>query len=468
MDGDAILPQLAGDDRFAGDRFCLRRPYSLQSARLRRSRVFQPFVPMPTFDPTHIRARFPALAERDEHGQPLIFFDGPGGTQVLQSVIDAMSDYLVRRNANVHAPFLTSRRTDETLTAAHQALADFLNAPSPDEIVFGPNMTTLTFALSRALGRLWQPGDEVIVTRLDHDANVAPWLALQERGIVIRWWDIEPTDCTLPLSQLEELLSPRTRLVAVGGASNAVGTVNPIAAVVERAHAVGAWVFVDAVHLAPHFPIDVQALGCDFLACSAYKFYGPHVGILWGRYELLDRIPAYKVRPAEDHPPGKWMTGTQNHEGLAGTTAAIAYLAWLGETFGHDYVKQFPHLSGRRLALKTGLAVIGAYERELFRHLLEGLRTIPGLTLYGIGEPTRLHERAPTAAIRLACLSPQEASARLAAHGIATYAGHFYAVHLIERLGLSEHGGVLRVGLSHYNTHAEVDRLLELLEDWSF
>jgi cysteine desulfurase family protein (TIGR01976 family) len=267
---------------------------------------------------------------------------------------------------------------------------------------------------------------------------------------------------------LDELLSPRTRLIAVGGASNAVGTVNPIPAVVERAHAVGAWVFVDAVHLAPHFPIDVQALGCDFLACSAYKFYGPHVGVLWGRYELLDRIPAYKVRPAEDHPPGKWMTGTQNHEGLAGTTAAIAYLAWLGETFGQDYVKQFPHLRGRRLALKTGLAVICAYERELFRYLLEGLQAIPGLTLYGITEPTRLHERAPTAAIRLAHLSPQEASARLAAHGIATYAGHFYAVQVIERLGLSERGGVLRVGLSHYNTRHEVDLLLELLDDWSF
>jgi cysteine desulfurase family protein (TIGR01976 family) len=368
----------------------------------------------------------------------------------------------------VHAPFLTSRRTDETLAAAHQALADFLNAPSPDEIVFGPNMTTLTFALSRALGRLWQPGDEVIVTRLDHDANVAPWLALQEQGIVIRWWDFDPTDCTLPLASLDELLSPRTRLIAVGGASNAVGTVNPIPAVVERAHAVGAWVFVDAVHLAPHFPIDVQALGCDFLACSAYKFYGPHVGVLWGRYELLDRIPAYKVRPAEDHPPGKWMTGTQNHEGLAGMTAAIAYLAWLGETFGQDYVKQFPHLRGRRLALKTGLAVICEYERELFRYLLEGLQAIPGLTLYGITEPTRLHERAPTAAIRLAHLSPQEASARLAAHGIATYAGHFYAVQVIERLGLSERGGVLRVGLSHYNTRHEVDLLLELLDDWSF
>lgn len=417
------------------------------------------------FDPTHIRPLFPALAETDEHGQPLVFFDGPGGTQVLQSVIDAMTDYLLRRNANVHAPFLTSRRTDETLAAAHQALADFLNAPSPDEIVFGPNMTTLTFALSRALGRLWRPGDEVIVTRLDHDANVAPWLALQEQGIVIRWWDFDPADCTLPLEPLDELLNSRTRLVAVGGASNAVGTVNPIPAVVERAHAVGAWVFVDAVHLAPHFPIDVQALGCDFLACSAYKFYGPHVGVLWGRYELLDRIPAYKVRPAEDHPPGKWMTGTQNHEGLAGATAAIAYLAWLGETYGQAYVGQFSHLHGRRLALKTGLTVIQEYEAALFRYLLDGLQAIPGLTLYGITDPARLHERAPTAALRLADRTPQELSARLAAHGIATYAGHFYAVNVIERLGLSERGGVLRVGLSHYNTRDEVDRLLQCLED---
>jgi cysteine desulfurase family protein (TIGR01976 family) len=422
---------------------------------------------MPTFDPSHIRRRFPALAETDERGQPIIYFDGPGGSQVTQTVIDAMSDYLTRRNANTHSPFLTSRRTDETLAAAHLALADLLNAPSPDEIIFGPNMTTLTFALSRALARAWQPGDEIILTRLDHDANIAPWLALQEQGIAIRWLDFDPADCTLRLDDFDHLLGPRTRLVAVGGASNAVGAVNPIKTMVERAHAAGALVFVDAVHLAPHFPIDVQTLGCDFLACSAYKFYGPHVGILWGRYYLLDALPAYKVRPSDPHPPGKWMTGTQNHEGLAGTTAAIDYLAGLGNAFGQDWTGHFPAFSGRRLALKLGLSAIAAYERDLFAYLLDGLETIPGLTIYGITARNRLHERTPTAAVRLAGYSPAELSGRLAQHGIAAYAGHFYAVEVIRRLGLEESGGVLRLGLSHYNTRAEVERLLGLLSDWA-
>ncbi|NOZ49586.1 MAG: cysteine desulfurase-like protein [Chloroflexi bacterium] len=422
-------------------------------------------MPASSYNPALIRTHFPALQEADGRGQPLIFFDGPGGTQVTQSVIEAMSDYLSRRNANTHAAFLTSRRTDETLAAAHEALADFLNAPSPDEIVFGPNMTTLTFALSRALARTWHAGDEVIVTRLDHDANIAPWLALQEQGIVIRWLDFDPGDCTLQMKQLPDLLNERTRLVAVGGASNAVGTINPVAEIVRQAHAAGALVFVDAVHLAPHAAIDVQALDCDFLACSVYKFYGPHVGVLWGRYELLEQIPAYKVRPSDPHPPGKWMTGTQNHEGLAGATAAIDYLAWLGTTQGADMAASFPGFSGRRLALKRAMAVIVAYEQALFARLLSGLREIPGARVYGISDPARMVERTPTAAVRIAGTSPDELSQRLAAHGIATYAGHFYAVSVIERLGLSDKGGVLRIGISHYNTAAEVDQLLAILAD---
>ncbi|NOZ71418.1 MAG: cysteine desulfurase-like protein [Chloroflexi bacterium] len=422
-------------------------------------------MPASSYNPTLIRSHFPALQERDDQGQPLVFFDGPGGTQVTQSVIEAMNDYLSRRNANTHAAFLTSRRTDETLAAAHEALADFLNAPSAAEIVFGPNMTTLTFALSRALARTWQAGDEVIVTRLDHDANIAPWLALQEQGIVIRWLDFDPADCTLQLEQLPNLLNERTRLVAVGGASNAVGTINPIAEIVRQAHAVGALVFVDAVHLAPHAGIDVQALDCDFLACSVYKFYGPHVGVLWGRYELLEQIPAYKVRPSDPHPPGKWMTGTQNHEGLAGATAAVDYLAWLGTTLGADEASSFPGLSGRRLALKQALSAIASYEHDLFDRLLSGLREISGARVYGITDPARRHERTPTAAVRIAGYSPEELSQRLAAHGIATYAGHFYAVSVIERLGLSDKGGVLRIGISHYNTAAEVDKLLAVLAD---
>ncbi|HEY53108.1 MAG TPA: cysteine desulfurase-like protein [Caldilineae bacterium] len=422
---------------------------------------------MTPYDPTSVRPLFPALAQTDEHGQPLIFFDGPGGTQVPQRVIDAISDYLLHRNANSHAAFLTSQRTDETIAAAHAALADFLNAPSPDEIVFGPNMTTLTFAFSRALARTWQPGDEVIVTRLDHDANIAPWLALQEQGVVVRHLDFDPADCTLRVDALDDLLNERTRLVAVGGASNAVGTINPIKQIAVKAHAAGALVFVDAVHLAPHVPLDVQALGCDFLACSVYKFYGPHVGALWGRYDLLEQLPAYKVRPSDPLPPGKWMTGTQNHEGLAGATAAVEYLAWLGAEHGAGYADQFPAFSGRRLALKQGLAAISAYERQLFAHLLDGFEQIPGLTIYGVTARDRLHERTPTAAIRLQGHTPDELSQRLGQLGIATYAGHMYAVAVIERLGLADRGGVLRVGLSHYNTRDEVDKLLEILDDWS-
>lgn len=426
---------------------------------------------MTTFDPAAIRHHFPALAQTDDHGQPLIFFDGPGGTQVPDAVIAAMSDYLTRRNANTHAPFTTSQRTDATLSAAHHALADLLNAPSPDEIVFGPNMTTLTFALSRALARTWQPGDEVIVTRLDHDANIAPWLALAEQGIVIRWLDFDPADCTLRLDQLADLLNKRTRLLAVGGASNAVGTINPLAEMARQAHEAGALMFVDAVHLAPHAAIDVQAIGCDFLACSVYKFYGPHVGALWGRYDLLDRLPAYKVRPSDPQPPGKWMTGTQNHEGLAGAVAAVDYLAGVGETYGTAFAAAFPGFAGRRLHLKTGLDAIAAFERDLFTQLLDGLDAIPGARVYGITDRRRLAERTPTAAIRLGDAGsggrwhPLDLCARLGRHGIASYAGHMYALAVIERLGLLEEGGVLRIGLSHYNTAAEVDALLNLFED---
>ncbi len=420
---------------------------------------------MTAYDPKHIRQHFPALSQTDDLGQPLVFFDGPGGTQVTQSVIDAMSDYLLRRNANAHSAFLTSQRTDETLVAAHHALADILNAPSANEIIFGANMTSLTFAFSRALARSWQAGDEIIITRLDHDANIAPWVALEDQGIRVRWLDFDPDDCTLRLDDLDDLLGKRTKLVAVGGASNAVGTINPIKQIVDRAHKVGAQVFVDAVHLAPHVPIDVQDLGCDYLACSVYKFYGPHVGVLWGRYDLLDSLPAYKVRPSDPKPPGKWMTGTQNHEGLAGATAAVDYLATLGEQYGSGYAKAFPGYSGRRLQLKQGLATIAAYERDLFMHMLDGLTAIPGIEIFGITDPDRMPERAPTAAIRLDTLSPQALSERLSSYGIATYAGHFYAVSVIERLGLTDRGGVLRIGISHYNTYEEVDKLVEILSD---
>jgi cysteine desulfurase family protein (TIGR01976 family) len=404
-----------------------------------------------------IRSHFPALKSG------AIFFDNPGGTQVPQEVIDAVSDYYQTSNANTHGAFATSQRTDAVLAAGRAALADFLNAPSPDEIVFGPNMTTLTFHVSRALGRLLDEGDEIIVTRLDHDADIAPWLALEERGAIIRWVDIHPDDCTLDMADFEKHLSTKTKIVAVGGASNAVGSVNDLHTIIPLAHMAGALVFVDAVHLAPHEPIDVQDLDCDLLACSVYKFYGPHLGVLYGKYDLLDRLPAYKVRPSGKNPPDKFETGTQNHEAIAGARAAIDYLASVGEKYGTRFAGDFDAFTGRRLHLKTALAAIKAYERELLARLLRGLREIPGVRIYGITDSARFAYRTPTVAFTLEGQSPREIAERLGRENIYVWDGNYYALALMERLGLEEHGGAVRVGLAHYNTAAEVDRFLEVL-----
>lgn len=430
---------------------------------------------MASIDLSPVRSQFPALALQDG-GRPAVFFDGPGGTQVPQRVIDAMGRYLVQSNANHHGAFRTSRESDAILTAAHQAMADFLNAPSADEIIFGPNMTTLAFQFSRAIGRALAPGDEVIITRLDHDANRAPWLALQERGVIIREVDFDPRDATLLVdtsrhsreagSPLADLLGPRTRLVAIGYASNAVGSINPIKRIAEIVHAAGRrWLWVDAVHYAPHGPIDVQDLGCDFLVCSPYKFFGPHAGVAWGRYELLDELQAYKVRPAGDRPPDKFETGTQSHEAQAGVLAAIEYLAELGGTYGKAFSGLFPGLQGRRLALKQAMTAIQAYERPLFQHLLDGLLAIPGLTFYGITDPARFEWRTPTAAFRLANRPPAEVAAQLAQRGIYVWDGNFYAIAVTERLGLETSGGVVRAGLAHYNTREEVDYCLACLRE---
>lgn len=419
---------------------------------------------MPVVDLSALRSRFPALALTDA-GRPAIFFDGPGGTQVPQRVIDAMRDYLVRCNANHGGAFRTSRESDAVLAAAHEAMADLLNVRSAQEIVFGANMTTLTFAFSRAIGRELGPGDEIVITRLDHDANRAPWLALRERGVVVHEVAFDPADCTLRLDELAARLNPRTRLVAVGYASNAVGTINPIAQIARMAHQVGAWLWVDAVHYLPHGPVDVQALDCDFLVCSPYKFFGPHAGVVWGRYELLERLPAYKVRPAGDLPPDKFETGTQNHEAQAGVLAAVEYLAELGETFGSGFAGQFPGFTGRRLALKQALVAIQAYERTLFERFVAGLLTIPGLSFYGIRDFARFDQRTPTAAFRLAGHSPQAVAEHLAERGVYVWAGNFYAVAVTEALGLEESGGVVRAGLVHYNTAEEVDYCLACLRE---
>lgn len=404
------------------------------------------------FDPQAIRPLFPALSQTVAE-QPAIFFDGPGGTQVPQTVIDAMSDYLAHSNANTHGAFITSQRTDAVIAEAHAAMADLLGC-DPDEVFFGQNMTSLTFALSRAIGRVLQPGDEIVVTRLDHDANVAPWRALGERGVVIREVDIDPEDCTLAMDDMAALIGPRTKLVAVGYASNAVGTINNIPQIVEWAHRVGALVFVDAVHYAPHGPIDVKALDCDFLACSVYKFFGPHVGVVYGKREHLQRFQPYKVRPAADTVPERWMTGTQNHEGLAGVTAAVNYLASLGQP-----------APDRRTALVQAMNRIVAYERTLAEQLIEGVLAIPGLTFYGIREPERFSQRTPTISFRLANRSPREVATALAQRGIFVWDGNYYALSLSERLGVEPLGGMVRVGLVHYNTAEEVDRFLAVLRE---
>jgi len=427
---------------------------------------------MAPLDLNWIRAQFPALAQTVD-GQPVVFFDGPGGTQVPQRVIDAIGDYLIRANANTHGAFTTSRRTDETIEAAHSAMADLLGC-DPDEVVFGPNMTTLTLAMSRAIGRELGPGDEIVVTRLDHDANFSPWKALEERGAAINVVDIDIEDCTLDMDDLRRQITPRTKIVAVGYASNAVGTINDVAEVTRLAHRVGAISFIDAVHYAPHGPIDVRALDCDFLACSPYKFFAPHAGTLYGKREHLQRLRPYKVRPATEELPGRWMTGTQSHEAMAGVTAAIEYLAELGlrmEDGGWKIEDSnapssifHPRAStSRRAALLAAMTAIKAYERGLAEQLIAGLLAIPGLTFYGIADPERFGSRTPTVAVRIEGLTPRELATYLGERGIFTWDGNYYALNLTERLGVEQDGGMLRIGLAHYNTAAEVDRLLAAL-----
>jgi cysteine desulfurase family protein (TIGR01976 family) len=325
-------------------------------------------------------------------------------------------------------------------------------------------MTTLTFNLSRAIGKTLEPGDEIVVTRLDHDANIAPWVALEEQGAVVRYVDFDPADCTLDISGLTALLTTRTRLVAVGYASNAVGTINDVSRITELAHEAGAWVYVDAVHYAPHGPIDVQAIDCDFLVCSTYKFFGPHLGALYGRYELLDALPAYKVRPADNDPPAKFETGTQSFEALAGATAAVNYLASVGRRFGGEFAES-PSSKGRRRDLKAGLAAIRAYELGQCQRLIEGLQDIPGLRIYGITEPDRFDQRVPTVSFTLEGTTPNAVARRLDEANIFVWDGNFYALAVTERLGIEEHGGLVRVGLAHYNTAEEVDMLLGVLAD---
>ncbi len=420
-------------------------------------------------DLSYYRRYFPSL-DLEVKGKQAIYFDNPGGTQVAQQVIDAMVTYFREANANMHGAFLTSNRTDQIIADARSSMADFLHAASPNEIVFGPNMTTLTFAFSRAIGKTLQPGDEIVVTILDHDANVAPWIALQERGVIIRTVDVHPENVTLDLEDMRSKITSRTRVVAVGYASNAVGTINDIATIIRWAHEVGALAWIDAVQFAPHGPIDVQKLDADFLICSSYKFFGPHLGILYGKAEHLEKFPAYKVRPASDRVPDRWETGTQNHEGLAGLVGVIEYLAMIGREHSNRYSEKFSVKSetgsyhGRQLELKIAMQAIMDYERGLSAQLLAGLREIKGLQVYGITDTKQLTWRVPTIACNIEGHSPRELAEHLASQGIFSWDGNYYALGIMERLELESKGGALRLGMAHYNTINEIDRVLECLE----
>ncbi len=413
-----------------------------------------------TLDLSAIRNQFPSL------DRPAIFFDNPGGTQIAKPSLDRINKYLLECNANHEGAFATSIASDAVLHEAHQAMADFYNAGSPEEIVFGNNMTTLTLHMSRSISRDWKAGDEIVVTRLDHDANVTPWiLAAQDRGVKVNWVDFDVEEGILDLDGLQKALARKPRLLAVGYASNSLGTINPVAKIIKMAHAMGTLVYVDAVQYAPHGPIDVQKLDCDFLVSSAYKFFGTHAGILYGKHELLDKLFAYKVRPATDSLPGKFETGTQNHEGIAGVLGAIEYFQWVGRQFGSEVVESLTEngYKGRVLDLKKAMTVIRAYEFELSRALLSALQSIPDLRIYGLTDSRRLEERVPTYSFRLKNLPPRKLAEKLAQENIYVWDGNYYAINVSERLGLEDRGGMLRVGAAHYNTLDEVEKLKTVL-----
>lgn len=410
----------------------------------------------PPFSPDLLRQQFPAL-HQEVNGRPSVYLDGPAGTQVPQGVIDAISQALTLGISNLDGPFPPSVRSRDIVAGARTAMVDLLHARRPEEISFGQSMTSKTLNFSLALNQTWQPGDEIIVTRLDHEGNVSPWLlAAARRDVTVRWLDFHPEDATLALETLPDLLNERTRLIAVTYASNALGSITDMAKVVQMAHAAGALVYVDAVHYTPHGLIDVQALDCDFLACSSYKFFGPHMGILYGKYDLMAELEAYKIRPASTQPPTKWEQGTPNIECLAGIRAAVAYIAALAGEEG-----------SQRQRIVRAMALSREHEMSLSEHFLRGATAVPGLQVYGITDIERLDERAPTFAVRLEGWTPDELQAELGGQGIFTWAGDYYAVEAIKRLGFADKGGFLRIGFVHYNTLAEVDVVLQALSDCS-
>ena len=408
-------------------------------------------------DTSWVRSQFPALNNRNTP-HPEVFLDSPGGTQVPQRVIDAISDYLKNSNSNMHGAFRTSRESDLIIEKAHSAVADLLGC-SENEVIFGPNMTTLTYMLSRTLSRQFSPGDEIVVTRLDHDANFTPWKALSEQGLRIREVQFNTETGTLDLDDFYSKLSNHTKLVAFGYASNAIGTINNVRALTAAAHQVGAYVFIDAVHFAPHGLIDVREIDCDFLACSAYKFFGPHQGLLFGKAEILSELEAYKLRPVNNEIPWCFETGTQNHECMAGVTASIDYLAELGSRCCESSKN-----NSRRYNLVTAMQAIQTHERKLAQSLIGGMLQIKGLSFYGIRNESQFEQRTPTVACRLQGKTPGQTAKWLGDRGFYVWDGNFYAINVTEALGVEEDGGLVRIGLVHYNTEHEVERLLNVLD----
>lgn len=413
-----------------------------------------------SFHAEAIRPRFPSLHLPADDGTLSIFLDNPAGTQVPLEVMRAVPDYYMTMNANSGGAFATSRRNDEMTRRTREGMADFLNAASPSEIVIGPNMTTLNFSLSRSIAQTLAPGDEIVVTRMDHDANVAPWaLIASDRGLKLKWVDIRRADCTLDMDSLEAALSERTKVVATVHASNAVGTINPVKQIAGMAHAVGAWHVVDAVQSAPHIPIDVAEIGCDFLLCSSYKFYGPHLGLMWGREHLLNSLPVAKVRPAKDAAPYRWESGTPSYETWNGLLACLDHWERIGEEFGEA---DLPQYEGRRQSMKRGMLAVQAYEQKLVAALIDGLLAIPGVAIAGITDGARFDQRVPTVALVKDGRAPDEIASYLAGKNIFVWSGDYYAVEIMERINRPQ--GMVRVGIGQYNTLDEINKLLNLLD----
>jgi len=416
------------------------------------------------FDLESVRSQFPALSITD-NGVRRIYLDNPAGTQVPKSVADAMSDCLLHKNANLGGYFASSADADQVVDSARAAMADFLNAPSPDEVIFGQNMTTITLHLARSIGRLFRPGDEIILSRMDHDANVWPWVLLaRDLELEVRWLPFDSETFEFDLDVLDELLTDRTRLVCVCGASNLTGTINDVAAICSKVRDAGAISYIDAVQSAPHIATDVQQLGCDFLVCSAYKFFGPHQGILWGRQEVFEQLEPYKVRPAPDVIPWCFETGTQSHEGCAGIAATIDYFAWIGENMAGDHIGRWSGFSGRRQAVHAALDLLFDYEKLLAERLIGGLQAIDGVTVQGITSNDAMERRVPTVSFTHTSNASATIAKALAEQNIFVWSGHNYAVEAAKTLGIYETGGAVRIGPVHYNSLAEIDEVLDALE----